>query len=91
MTILRIFPSTFDVPCGASGFVLAPGLPIRSLLLCRDKDGVDVVEERPWTSLLMFDDSLALLERLYRLSFFRERLKRSETVYRYFADPRIGN
>lgn len=75
---LQIFPATFDVPCGVSAFVLVPGLLIRSLLLCRDKDGVDVVEERPWTSLLMFEDSLALLDRLYRLSIFRERLKRQK-------------
>ena len=68
--------SYLNVPCSVSAFVLIPDLLIRSLLLCRDKDGVDVVEERPWTSLLMFEDSLALLDRLYRLSIFRERLKR---------------
>lgn len=55
---------------------LPPVLLIRSLLLCRDKDGVDVVEDRQWISLLMFEDSLALLDRLYRLSAFRQRLKR---------------
>lgn len=53
-------------------------LPIRSLLLCRDREGVDVVEDRQWISLLMFEDSLALLDRLYRLSVFRERLKTDE-------------
>jgi hypothetical protein len=55
-------------------------LLIRSLLLCRDRDGVDVVEDRQWISLLMFEDSLALLDRLYRLSVFRERLKLLKTI-----------
>lgn len=76
LATLQIFPVIFDIPCSTSAFVLVPCLPIRSLLLCRDKDGVDVVEERPCTSLLMFEDSLALLDRLYRLSIFRKRLKR---------------
>lgn len=76
----RIF-GVFYIPCGASAFILLPVLPIRSLLLCRDKDGVDVVEDRQWTSLLMLEDSLALLDRLYRLSVFRERLKRLRMLW----------
>lgn len=49
---------------------------ILSLLLFLESDGVDVVDEKPWTSLLMFDESLTLLDLLDRLSVFRELLQK---------------
>ena len=54
----------------------AGSLPVfrsRSLLLFRDNDGVDALDEKQGTSLLTFDDSL--LDLLYLRSVFRGRLK----------------
>lgn len=39
-------------------------LLILSLLLFRESDGVEVVDEKQWISLLIFEHSLALLDLL---------------------------
>lgn len=52
-------------------------LPTRSLLLFRESDGVDALDEKQGISLLALDDSLPLLDLLYLRSVLRQRLKRS--------------
>ena len=69
----------FNVPCDDDSTVNF--FPARSLLLFRDSDGVDALDEKQGISLLTFDDSLALLDLLYLRSVFRDRLKSIRHVH----------
>lgn len=54
-------------------------MPILSRLLFRDNEGVEALDETQGISLLMLDESLALLDLLYLRSDFRGRLKSNDT------------
>ena len=82
------FWSTGNAPCDDDSTTGSfPFFRSRSLLLFRDSDGVDALDEKQGTSLLTFDDSLALLDLLYLRSVFRGRLKSIRQIGVSVAGP----